>query len=87
MVSSLTPTPWVSGARGESARAALSWGKCSVRLSVLILDSHFVLLIMKNSEARLLMNSGPTFGFKNRVRCLVNPSGFPEFTELQMNAF
>ena len=60
-VSPLTPTPWVGGACGESARAALSWGKCSVRLSVLILDSQFVLLIMKDSKAMLLMNSSATF--------------------------
>lgn len=58
-ISPLTP---VGGACGESARAALFWGKCSVRLRVLILGSQFVLLIMKNSKAVLLMSSSPTFG-------------------------
>lgn len=72
----LCPALWVSAARGESARAALSHGGHHVHLNVLIFDFEFVELITKNSESNAVnefkSSIWSTLGFKNIVRCLLN---------------
>lgn len=73
----LCPALWVSGACGESARAALSRGGHHVHLNVLILDFQFVQLITKNSKSNAVnafqSSIWPTLGFKNTVGCLLSP--------------
>lgn len=65
----LHPVPWVSGACGESARAAFSFGGHNVHLNVLILDFQFVQLITKNKKSKAInefrSRIWPILGFKN----------------------